>query len=70
MKTCEWCLEEVPSVEPVVNRDFASSWKHGHHFVCSTCAELALSENTALWEMPLFTEPRRRVRRHFERLIA
>lgn len=60
MKTCEWCQEEVPSVVPVVNHDFARSWQHGHCFVCPTCAELSLTEHTALWEMPLFTEPRRK----------
>jgi hypothetical protein len=63
MKSCEWCQEDVVSVVPVVNRDFASSWEHGHCFICTTCAELAVSEG-ALWEIPLFTEPRRKAR-HF-----
>jgi hypothetical protein len=60
---CEWCFEECSLLVPVVNRD--RTRPHEHDLVCPACAEVASYEHTALWQVPLFTAPRRRLRSPF-----
>src|SRR5947209_13875242 len=66
---CAWCQQEECSLlVPVVNRD--PTRFHDYDLVCPLCAEVASSEHTALWRVPLFTKPRRRVRARSADLVA